>query len=413
VTRLQVTAEKRKTKLVFVDQAVAFGGSIVVLAHLLKFLDRERYTCVLVTAMPQNVLASLFDGGVKVVPLKPALDYRDRSEMTQKFQWLGKLGIRVAAYGFTVLSFSGNLRYRWQLWQLLRRERPQLVHINNNCFFSAETCAIAGQPYVFHYHGLSERPLSAWRRWVLSKAARFISISQYTSRIAERYRGANFRAITTIPNPALPPLDLSDAERAAVKRRWITNSEALVIGIFGRLVDWKGQLQFLQAFQTVRARFPDIVALVVGDASDLGKHYESRLRTWVSDNQLNDAVVFTGYISDVGPLYDICDIVVHASIEPEPFGLVIVEAMSAGAAVVASPLGAAPEIVEHGVTGLIADPRSPDALAQALLSLLSDPDLRKRLAAAAKLHAREKYAPQRFAAAVDTVYREVLPASSS
>jgi glycosyltransferase involved in cell wall biosynthesis len=410
---LHATGQNGKTKLVFVDQAVAFGGSIVVLAHLLKFLDRDRYTSVLVTAMPQNILASLFDASVKVVPLKPALDYRYRGEIGQKLEWLGKAGTRLGAYWFTLLSFSGNLRYRWKLWQLLRRERPRLVHINNNCFFSAETCALVGQAFVFHYHGLSERPLSAWRRWVLSKAERFISISEYTSRIAERYGGTNFKAIELIPNPAPQPLDLTAAELDAVKRRWVGNTAALVIGIFGRLVDWKGQLEFLQAFKAAHERFPDSVALVVGDASDLGKNYESRLRAWVTDNQLDDAVVFTGYISDVRPLYGICDIVVHASIEPEPFGLVIVEAMSAGAAVIASSLGAAPEIIAHGVTGLIADPRSPDALAQALLSLLSDPPLRKRLAAAGKLHARDKYAPERFAAAVDAVYREVLSRSSS
>ncbi len=410
---MQATAENGKTKVVFVDQAVAFGGSIVVLAHLLKFLDRDRYTSVLVTAMPQNIVASLFDAGVRVVPLKPALDYRYRGEIGQKLEWLGKPGTRLGAYWFTLLSFGGNLRYRWKLWRLLRRERPRLVHINNNCFFSAETCALIGQPFVFHYHGLSERPLSAWRRWVLSKAVRFISISDYTSRIAERYSGANFKAINTIPNPAPPPLDLSAAEREAVRRRWLPNTEALVIGIFGRLVDWKGQLEFLQAFKLARRQFPNSVALVVGDASDLGKHYESRLRGWVADNQLGDAVVFTGYITDVRPLYEICDIVVHASIEPEPFGLVIVEAMSAGAAVIASSLGAAPEIVAHGVTGLIADPRSPEALTAALLSLMKDPDLRKQLAAAGKLHSREKYAPERFAAAVAAVYQEVIPHSSS
>ena len=408
---MQASAKNGKTKLVFVDQAVAFGGSIVVLAHLLKFLDRDRYSVMLVTAMPQNILTTLFDAGVTIVPLKPALDYRDRGEITQKLEWLGKPGTRLGAYWFTLLSFGGNLLYRWKLWQLLRRERPSLVHINNNCFFSAEICAIVGQPYVFHYHGLSDRPLTAWQRWVLSKAVRFISISNYTSRIAERYRGRHFQAINTIPNPAPPPLDLAAADRGAEKRRWIANPDAVVIGIFGRLVDWKGQLQFLQAFKKIRGRFPDSVALVVGDASDLGKNYESRLRAWVTDNGLADAVVFTGYISDVRPLYAICDIVVHASIEPEPFGLVIVEAMSAGAAVIASSLGAAPEIVTHDVTGLIVDPRSPDALAQALATLLGDPELRKRLAAAGKLHAREKYAPERFAAAVDAVYQEVLPIS--
>jgi glycosyltransferase involved in cell wall biosynthesis len=400
---------RAKTKLLFVDQAVAFGGSIVVLAHLLKFLDRDRYSCVLVTAMPQDVLTSLFDPGVQIVRLKPSYDYRKREEIIRRFRRLGRSGIRLGAYWFTILSLGGNLRYRCKLLQCLRAQRPQLVHINNNCFFSAEVCALVGQPYLFHYHGLADTPLPAWRRWVLSKAAIFVSISEFVADIARRRRGANFQPIRTIPNPAPQPLDLSEQELHAVKQRWRVDTGATVIGIFGRLVSWKGQLEFLQAFSRIRERFPNIVALVVGDASDLGKDYEARLRQWVADRGLADCVVFTGYSSAVGPLYQICDIVVHASIEPEPFGLVIVEAMSAGAAIIASSLGAAPEIVTHGVTGLIADPRSPEALAQALASLLSDPQLRKQLALAGKIHAREMYAPERFAQALDALYQEILP----
>jgi glycosyltransferase involved in cell wall biosynthesis len=397
-----------KTKLLLVDQAVAFGGSIVVLAHLLKFLDRQRYDCVLITAMPQDVLDNLFDSGIRTVRLKPSLDYRTRSELKERFRGLGRQGARLAGYWFTILSFAGNLKYRWRLRQVLRIERPQLVHINNNCFFSAETCALLGQRFVFHYHGLTDAPLPPWHRWVLSKAALFISISDYISAIAQRQRDAHFQPIRTIPNPAPAPVDLPSEELLALKRAWNIDPAATVIGIFGRLVNWKGQREFLQAFKDARASFPDTVALVVGDASDLGKQYEAQLRQSVVEQGLENAVVFTGYSSNVGPLYQICDIVVHASIEPEPFGLVIVEAMSAGAAVIASPLGAGPEIIQHGATGLIADPRSTQELSAALSSLLSDPELRKRIALAGKAHAREKYAPQRFAQAIDAAYQEVL-----
>jgi len=395
----------QRFKLVLVDQAVAFGGSIVVLAHLLKFLDRDRYSCVLITAMPQDVLDTLFDSSVRIVRLKPAIDYRSRSRMAHRLRWLGPLGTRLGAYCFTALSFAGNLSYRWKLWQVLRRERPQLVHINNNCFFSAEVCALAGYPYVFHYHGLLDIPLPAWRRWVLSRAARFISISHYVTRTHERHRDPRFQPVETILNPAPKPVDLGPEQLATVKKQWIGARDALVMGIFGRLVGWKGQLEFLRAFEKVRQRFPDIVALIVGDASDLGKDYETSLRNWVVEHKLADSVVFAGYISDVGPLYQICDIVVHASIEPEPFGLVIVEAMSAGAAVVASSLGAAPEIVADGVTGLIADPRSPTQLEEALTRLVQDAPLRRQLAHAGKAHARRVYAPEKFAAAVEEIYR--------
>ncbi len=248
-------------------------------------------------------------------------------------------------------------------------------------------------------------------RWVLSKAALFISISEYISEIATRRRGAGFQPVRTVPNPAPQPLDLAEEELRAVRQSWGLDTGATIIGIFGRLVTWKGQMEFLQAFRQTRELFPNIVALVVGDASDLGKQYEARLRQWVAEQGLAaswcspvTAATSTRFTRSA-----------TSSCMPrsnrEPFGLVIVEAMSAGAAVIASPLGAAPEIITHRVTGLIADPRDPDELAQALALLLSDPDLRKRIALTGKKYAREKYAPERFAHTIDSLYQEILPHS--
>jgi glycosyltransferase involved in cell wall biosynthesis len=403
------TALQDKTKVIFIDQAVAFGGSIVVLAHLLKFLDHTRYSCLLVTAMPQEILDHLFNDGTRVVGLKPRYDYGQRTKIAGKFSWLGRHGRRIGAYCFTVLSFSGNIVYRYRLWRLLRTERPDIVHVNNNCTFSADVCALAGQSFVWHFHGPPNDAVTAWQRWTLSRAAKFISISDYLARTIQGYWGRHHcQPIEVIPNPAPQPSDLTPQQLDAVRQRWNIPARTTVIGIFGRLVAWKGQLEFLKAYKKVRAHDPNTVALIVGDASDLGENYETLLRNWVAENDLRDSVVFTGYCADVGPLYQVCDIVVHASIEPEPFGLVIVEAMSAGAAVIASKLGAGPEIIQAGVTGLTADPRSPDELANSIFKLLDDKELRRKVALAGKMHAREKYAPQRYAAAMDAVYQRVL-----
>lgn len=397
-----------RRKVVFVDQAVAFGGSIVVLAHLVRFLDRERFEPVLVTLMPPDVLRDLFDPQVRIHRLDYRADYTRRDRFLTRFRRFGPLVNRLGAYLFTLLSLGSDIAYSVRLWRVLRAERPDLVHINNNALHAAEVCAVAGIPFLWHFHGLppGER-LSAWRRWVLRRARRFVSISEYVSSLAGEYRRPGFQPIDVIPNPAPRMVDAPATELLELRRRWKIRPDALVIGIFGRLVRWKGQLEFLRAFGAVRHEFPNAVALIVGNASDLGQEYEAELRACVS-RELCDSVVFTGYTPDVVPLYQMCDIVVHASIEPEPFGLVIVEAMSAGAAVVASQLGAGPELVADGETGLVVDPRRPDLLANALRRLLGNAGLRARLARQGKDYARAKFDPGHYALSLGELYNRLL-----
>ena len=402
------TATTAARKIVFVDQAAAFGGSIVVLAHLIRFIDRRHYDPVLVTPMPRDVLRTLFDPELPIRHVTWKHDYRARERFIARFRRFGPLAHRLGGYLFALLSLKSNTQYRLQLWRVLHAERPVLVHVNNNAFQAAEVCALAGIPFVWHFHGLiSGERLVGWRRWVLRKALRFVSISEYIAGLAGAYRAPGFQPIDVIPNPAPKPVDLSRGELLELRCRWGIAAGATVIGIFGRLVEWKGQLEFLQAFSQVQREFPDAVALIVGDASDLGQEYEARLRASVTE-ELRPRVVFTGYMADVGPLYQMCDIVVHASIEPEPFGLVIVEAMSAGSAVIASELGAGPELVADGETGLLVDPRKPERLAAALRTLLGDRELRARLADRGKTYAREKFDPERYSASMGELYRRLV-----
>jgi glycosyltransferase involved in cell wall biosynthesis len=401
-------------KVVFVDHGAAFGGSIVVLAHLIRYMDRRQYEPVLITPMPEDVLRSLFAPQVPIRRITFKHDYRARERFIARFRRFGPIAHRFGVYLFTLVSLKSTFGYRLRFWRVLRGERPQLVHVNNNAFHAAEVCAVMGVPFIWHFHGLNpDHKLSGWRRWVLRKALRFVSISEYTASLAGAYRGPGFQPIDVIPNPAPKQLDLESEELLELRRRWGIAPQATVIGIFGRLVSWKGQLEFLQAFSKVQDEFPDAVALVVGDASDLGQQYEAQLRASVNDD-LRGRVVFTGYIADVFPLYQTCDIVVHASIEPEPFGLVIVEAMSAGSAVIASALGAGPELVADGDTGLVVDPRHPEQLALALRRLLGDRELRARLARRGQDYALEMFDPEHYARRMEELYQQSLagPAGS-
>jgi glycosyltransferase involved in cell wall biosynthesis len=108
----------------------------------------------------------------------------------------------------------------------------------------------------------------------------------------------------------------------------------------------------------------------------------------VRELDLESAVRFTGDQDRTAPFLAGADVVVHSSRTPEPFGLVVLEAMLAGRAVVAPAAGGPLEIVEPGVTGLLVPPGDASGLAAAILTLFRDPSLRLRMGAAGRARAR-------------------------
>jgi glycosyltransferase involved in cell wall biosynthesis len=157
-----------------------------------------------------------------------------------------------------------------------------------------------------------------------------------------------------------------------------------VVGLVGRLQPWKGQDRLLAAQALLRERgHPFHTVIVGGDAYGLSPEYAGSLPALVDRMGLTDAVTMTGQVPDAGPYIDRMDILVNAS-DPEPFGIVLLEAMARGVAVLAVDSGGPAEFIEHGRTGMLAVSGEPQALADALEPLLASPTLRGQLGVAGR-----------------------------
>jgi len=155
-----------------------------------------------------------------------------------------------------------------------------------------------------------------------------------------------------------------------------------VIGIVGRLQPWKGQDRLLAAHAILRQRGHRLHTVVVGgDAYGLSSEYADSLPGLARRLGISDAVTMTGQVADAGPYIDQMDILVNAS-DPEPFGLVLLEGMARGVAVVAVDSGGPAEFIEHRQTGVLAPSGEADDLADALEPLLVSPALRESIAKA-------------------------------
>ena len=195
-------------------------------------------------------------------------------------------------------------------------------------------------------------------------------------------------------------------EGEAIRRALAPDSGPL-IGIVGRLEQWKGQDLFLRAAAEVADRYPAARFVVVGGAL-LGTEgtYPADLQVLASQLGIADRVHFAGHVEDVFPWFDALDVCVHATCG-EPFGLVLVEAMALGKPIVAPALGGPAEIVEDGSSGLLVAPGRHRPLAEAIAQILDDSVLAARLRVGAERRAWS-FDEKRMAEGFARLLRDVL-----
>jgi len=178
----------------------------------------------------------------------------------------------------------------------------------------------------------------------------------------------------------------------------------------GRLEKRKGFKYLLRAFSYVKAELPNTRLIVVGayDAKDK-RPYERYVRR----HRLED-VVFVGYASaeDLPRYYRTCDLFCAPSTGFESFGIVLLEAMAAGKPIVASNIAGYRNVLEDGAEGLLVEPKDERALAEAIIRLLKDPELRQRMGERGRAKA-PSYSWDKIARRVLDYYQELLEGKKS
>lgn len=184
-------------------------------------------------------------------------------------------------------------------------------------------------------------------------------------------------------------------------------ADKLLVGTVGEITKLKGHEDFVQAASQIVGQVPEAGFIIAGeDHSRTGEH-EAALNQAVDKLGLRERVYRLGRIDKLAELYRAFDVFVSAS-HSESFGLAIVEAMASGTAVVATATEGASEILEDGVSGRLVPVGASEAIANAVVHLLSNSDERKSMGNAAQRRARENFGLERMIAETEQVYREAL-----
>lgn len=395
IPELAATANAPRT-LFFLHSGDDLYGSDIVLLDLVRSLDRTRFS-------PWVLL--------------PA----DSAHVGKLSAELARYGVPCRHFAFPVLRrryFTplGALRFLWettkslrQLRAFARQQNAALIHTNTLAVpFGALLARSLRLPHVWHIHEILVKPSFLPRllhRFAVRSSDAVVCISEAVrAHVAKDVPAAT---LLVIPN-GIRTIAFSDDSPASLRAGLDLPVEPLLIGTLGRISAWKGQTVLAEAAALLRQSGRNAHFLVMGGVFDGDLRPLHALEDVIREHHLESTFSIRGFRPDARNLLRALDIFVLPSVLPEPFGLVVTEAMAAGLPVVATDQGGPREIVVHQQTGLLIPPNDPHALADALANLIDHAGLRQQYGEAGRIRLVEHFSLQLFVDRFSNLYSTCL-----
>jgi len=311
-------------------------------------------------------------------------------EVEEGSLYIHRVAVDVPAPTFHSWVLLFNHFFEKRLGQLARKFGvPDVVHVHDWLTVSGGVAAkhLLRAPLVMTFHSTeasrssnSPSPESAMVRglewWGSFESARIIAVSGWMrSEVVSMFKVPDEK-VKQIPNAVDPQKFEAPVDTQAVRSKWKVKEGERLITAVGRLTSQKGFDDLIRAYPLIRRAIPASKLLIVGDG-----YMRGELEALAEREGVRESVTFAGFVSEtdlVGALRS-SDVVAVPS-RFEPFGIIALEAMSAGAPLVVSRVGGLAEIVEDHVDGIEVEPNSPVSLADATIRVLSDRALSARLA---------------------------------
>ena len=386
------TSDTSTSNILYLDSGSGIGGGQRSLLLLLSRLDRERFTPFVGCLGGSPLAAEIAKTGVPVVPLSlPAA--HNKTDKVRRFTFNDLL---------TDVRQVGVLG---ELHRLVKKHRIDLIHANSLsvALLGGIVARINRIPILMHKryatsYGILDRIcerllhrvilVSEATRWTFAPPEKQVLI----------YNGVDLDVFQA-------SADEVDSLRYDLFGDAATS--ALLAGVITRITPEKGIHFLIRAMASLKAKIDAKLLIVGGPYFQKDVDYLNTLKQEVKALGVQDSVVFTGFLSDTRIITSLLDIVLVPSIIPEACPRTILEAMAVGKPVIATPLGGSKELVTPE-TGALVPPEDPSAVAEALLTLATDPEALTRMGVAARARAETLFSSRKNTTLTEAVYAELL-----
>ena len=399
-----------KTSILFIDNTFAFGGAINSLHCLFKALDNKLYTPILITGQSAQFLKEHFKGFIY---------YR----LTFKLPWINNkiykkiLSLRICrnkyvlkiinSARFLYWSIFINLPEAFRYFKIGKRHNVKIVHLNN--ILGGQLSGIIASkllkvPCVAHLRDFEE--VDVITKFYARMIDHHIAISSAIKKNLMKLEIPQYK-ISLVWNSLDPEEIDNQISCQYLFEEFNIKKEERLFGIFGRIIKWKGIKEFILSASCVFEKIPEAKAFIVGDSSDSDKKYYHSMKALVHSLGLKNKIIFTGFRDDMLAMMKMMDVVAHASIKPEPFGRVLIEAMAMGKPVVATRAGGPLDIVVDGETGILVDMADTVKMSAAIEKLLTDPLLAKKMGQNGKNRVAELFCKEKHTKEIEKIYQNL------
>ncbi len=391
-------------KILYLQATSEIGGSDVSLLRIVEGLDKSRFHPVVALPSDGPFVEKLRQQGCDVFIVDEMIKLTTRK-----------------GYSYWLRYLANYPKAVWKICGLIKRERIDVVHTNVlHNLYGFLAAKLAGVPHVWHAREIVVEPrfMRGLETWLARRCSTRIVVM--SDAIAEMFAGAD---------GGLPPhlvklydgvdLDLFHPRRrpgSRIRRELGIGKGVPLIGNVNRLDPRKGIGLFLEAAASILREMTQARFLVCGGEIAGHEGYERILRQKAEALGIADAVFFTGWryrYRDIPEVYGALDVSVQCPVHPEAYGLANIEAMAAGVPVVAAAEGGPAELCADGETAILVPPGRPDAVAEAVLSLLRDPERRAVMGAAGRRRAEKLFDRRQGVKALEMLYEEILSGGPS
>jgi glycosyltransferase involved in cell wall biosynthesis len=279
--------------------------------------------------------------------------------------------------------------------------------------FGAVYCKFRKPKHVIHVHEIMDRPRIAsffFRMMLRYGCDEIVYNSKATADFYNGVKPSLKSKSTTIVNGVDRVEEVISEEKRTELRRNLFNArpEEFVIGLVGRFNRLKGHELTLGTFKDLSVEFPHLKLCFIGSPPPNQEHFLVNLQDNIAAMELEEKVRIIGFQDDVFAVLESLDLVVVPSTEPESFGLVVVEAMLSGKAVIGSDIGGISTIIDHKETGLLFKPNDKDEFKKAITLLIKDKSIKEQLEKRALAKATKTFSTSAMYKKFNQLYDKVL-----